>query len=57
MGYDGSYNSSKGKYWSLATMNSTEKTIYFALQTWNIINVIGVVYFGHRLYKRIKYGT
>jgi len=57
MGYDDNYNSSKGEYWSLASMNSTEKLIYLALQTWNIINVIGVFYIGHRIYKRIKYGT
>lgn len=57
MGYDDNYDSSKGVYWSLASMNSTEKIIYFALQTWNVINIIGVLYIGRRLYKRIKYGT
>ena len=57
MGYDDNYNSSKGGYWILASMNLTEKLIYLALQSWNIINVIGVFYIGHRLYKRIKYGT
>jgi hypothetical protein len=57
MGYDDNYDSSKGEYWSLASMNSTEKIIYFALQSWNIINIIGVFYIGHRLYKRIKNGT
>ena len=57
MGYDDNYDSSKGEYWSLASMNSTERIIYFALQTWNVINIIGVVYIGHRLYKQTKYGT
>jgi len=57
MGYDDNYDSSKGEYWSLASMNSTEKLIYFALQVWNILNLIGVFFIGHRLYKRIKYGT
>ena len=57
MGYDDNYDSSKGEYWSLASMNSTEKIIYLALQTWNIINIVGVFYIGHRLYKRVKYGT
>ena len=33
MGYDDNFDSSKGEYWSLASMNSTEKIIYFALQT------------------------
>ena len=32
MSYDDNYDSSKGKYWSLASMNSSEKIIYFALQ-------------------------
>ena len=57
MGYDDNYDSSKGEYWSLESMNSTEKLIYFALQVWNILNLIGVFFIGHRLYKRIKYGT
>ncbi|GAA3930847.1 hypothetical protein GCM10022406_15200 [Hymenobacter algoricola] len=57
MGYDDNYDSSKGEYWSLASMNSTEKLLYFALQVWNILNIIGVFFIGHRLYKRIKYGT
>ena len=57
MGYDDNYDSSKGEYWSLASMNSTEKIIYFVLQAWNVINIIGVLYIGRRLYKRIKYGT
>ena len=33
MGYDDNYDSSKGEYWSLESMDSTEKIIYFALQT------------------------
>jgi hypothetical protein len=57
MGYDDNFDSSKGEYWSLASMNSTEKIIYFALQTWNVINIIGVIYIVHRLYRRTKYGT
>ena len=28
MGYDDNYDSSKGEYWSLSSMNSTEKMIY-----------------------------
>ena len=56
MGYDDTYNSSKGEYWSLASMNLTEKIIYFALPVWNIINIIGVIYIGRKLYKRLKYG-
>ena len=51
MGYDDNYDSSRGEYWSLVSMNSTEKLIYSALWLWNILNVIGVIYIIHRLYK------
>ncbi len=57
MGYDDNYDSSKGEYWSLASMNSTEKIIYLAFMTWNVINIIGLIYIGHRFYKRTKCGT
>ncbi len=52
MGYDDNWNSSKGEYWSLASMNNTEKTIYIVLQIWNIINILSLLFFGRRLYKR-----
>lgn len=57
MSYDDNYDSSKGEYWSLASMNSTEKIIYLAFQTWNVISIIGLIYIGHRFYKRKKCGT
>lgn len=57
MGYDDNWDSSKGEYWSLASMNNAEKIIYFGLQTWNIINIGGVIYIGWKIYKRIKNGA
>ena len=57
MGYDDNYDSSKGEYWSLASMNSNEKIVYCALQSRNVLNIIGVIFIGHKLYKRIKYST
>lgn len=57
MDYDDNYDSSKGEYWSLASMNTSQLIFYFALQFWNIINIIGLIFIGRKIYKRIKYGT
>jgi hypothetical protein len=57
MGYDDSYDSSKGEYWSLASMNLTEKIIYICYNGWIILNIIGLVYIGRKIYRRQKYGT
>jgi uncharacterized membrane protein len=54
MSYDDSYDSSKGEYWSLASMNSTEKIIYICYNTWIILNIIGLVYLGRKIYSRTK---
>lgn len=57
MDYDDNYDSSKGEYWSLASMNKWQLFFYFLLQLWNIINIIGLIFIGRKIYKRIKYGT
>jgi len=58
MGYDDSYDSSKGEYWSLASMNIIEKIIYIGLQIWSILNIFGLIFIGRKIYKQIKkYGT
>ena len=57
MDYDDNYDSSKGEYWSLASMNKLQLTFYFLLQLWNILNIIGLIFIGRKIYKRIKYGT
>lgn len=57
MGYDDTWDSSKGEYWSLASMNSTEKAIYIGMQVWNAVNISAAVYMVYRIYKRIKYDT
>ena len=54
MDYDDSYDSSKGEYWSLASMNKLQLTFYFLLQLWNILNIIGLIFIGRKIYKRIK---
>ena len=57
MDYDDNYDSSKGEYWSLASMNKWQLFLYFLLQFWNILNIIGLIFIGRNIYKRIKYGT
>lgn len=57
MDYDDNYDSSKGEYWSLASMNKWQLFFYFLLQLWNILNIIGLIFIGRKIYKRIKYGT
>ena len=54
MGYDDSYDSSKGEYWSLASMNTTEKIIYICSNAWIILNIIGLVYIGRKIYRKTK---
>jgi hypothetical protein len=54
MGYDDNYDSSKGEYWSLGSMNTTEKIIYIAYNGWILINIISILYIGFRIYRRIK---
>ena len=57
MDYDDNYDSSKGEYWSLESMNKRQLIFYILLQLWNVLNVIAVIFIGIKIYKRIKYGT
>jgi len=57
MDYDDNYDSSKGEYWSLESMNKTQLIFYLLLQLWNILNIIGLIFIGRKIYKRIKYGA
>ena len=54
MGYEDSYDSSKGEYLSLASMNSTEILIYSCYYGWIILNIIGLIYIGRKIYRRKK---
>lgn len=54
MNYDDFYTESKGEYWSLASMTMTEKITYIGLNTWHVINIIGIGYFVYLLTKKIK---
>jgi len=57
MGYDDTYDSSKGEYWSFASMNNQEKVFYIAINVWNVLNILGVAYLVYRICRRVKYGT
>lgn len=37
MGYDDTYDSTKGEYWSLSSMNNQEKVFYIAINVWNVL--------------------
>lgn len=54
MGYDDSYEESKGKYWSLASMNFEQKLNYICLYLWYLINVILICYFLFKILKNIR---
>lgn len=57
MGYDDTYNSSKGEYWSFGSMTNQEKAFYIAINAWNVLNIVGVTYLVYRIFRRVKYGT
>ena len=57
MGYDDTYDSSKGEYWSYASMNNQEKVFYIAINVWNVLNIVGLAYLVYRIFRRIKYDT
>ena len=57
MGYDDTYDSTKGEYWSFGSMNNQEKVFYIAINGWNVLNIAGVTYLVYRIFRRVKYGT
>jgi hypothetical protein len=52
MSYDDFYDNTKGEYWSLASMNTTEKIIYVAFNVWIAINLILIAFFIRKIYKQ-----
>lgn len=57
MDYDDNWDESKGEYWSLKSMNTIQLIFFFALQLWNLINIIVIFYIGRKIYKRIRNKT
>ncbi len=54
MSYDDNYDASKGEPWSWESMNTFDRFAYVALQLWNVVNIIVVVFGGYKIYKRLK---
>ncbi|MCO5248399.1 MAG: hypothetical protein M9887_05570 [Chitinophagales bacterium] len=54
MSYDDFYDESKGEYWSLESMTSTEKLYYIAFEIWNILNLIAVGFIIYQIIKRLR---
>lgn len=54
MNYDDFYDESKGKYWSLESMTSTEKLYYIGFEIWNILNLIAVGFIIYQIIKRLR---
>lgn len=54
MSYDDFYHESKGPYWSLESMNLTEKTYYIGFEIWNVLNLIAIGYLTYQIIKRFR---
>ncbi len=53
MGYDDSYDESKGPYFSLESMTNSEKALYIGINIWNILNLLLLAYLIYRIIKLI----
>lgn len=50
--YEDTYNHSKhGDCWDYSNMNLKIKVILFCLYSWQILNVIGLIYIARKVYK------
>ena len=57
MGYEDMYDPDKGPVWSLASMNTFEKFVYISFCTWNLLNILAIVYIlyqGFKFYNNYK---
>ena len=55
MEYEDHWDKSKGVSGSFASMNRLQITYYVALQIWNMLNLIGLLYVGYKIYCRITW--
>ena len=55
MDYDDFYDASKGPYWSLESMNQFQKIIYILFLTWEVLNIVGILYFVFWIIKKWKF--
>jgi hypothetical protein len=54
MGYDDTYDESKGAYWSWQSMNTHERLISSAFLIWNLINIIAIIFLIYRCIRWIR---
>jgi len=54
MDYEDHWDQTKGAFGSFSSMNTWQLTFYVALQLWNVINFIGLLFMVRRLYNRMK---
>lgn len=54
MDYDDFYDESKGEYWSLESMTTSQKATYIGLNIWNIINILIIGYIIYKIIKIVK---
>ena len=55
MGYEDQYDVSKGEYWSLGSMSTSEKIIYLSFYAWIILNIVAAIFILTGIYKKWKY--
>lgn len=54
MNYDDFYDESKGEYWSLESMTTSDKITYFGLQFWHLVNIVLIIYVLYRIVKGMR---
>ena len=54
MSYDDFYFESKGVYWSLASMSTSEQLSYIGFIVWNGLNIIAAGYVIYRFVRKIR---
>lgn len=54
MGYDDFYDESKGEYWSLASMTTSQKIVYILYNFWILLNICTVLYLIVRAFRKEK---
>ena len=54
MGYEDSWNGSKGAMWSLESMDASEKALYILYIGWYVINFVFVIFFLRKLYPKLN---
>lgn len=54
MNYDDFYDESKGPYWSLDSMTSSEKMTFIGLNVWYVLNVFVLGWVIYRIVRLLK---